>query len=57
MRYAELAIVQHRVRGVERGRDVLVATTPAHGRDRRGVARTLGLANASVSRRKGTGPG
>jgi len=54
MRYAELASAHHIVRGVDCGRDALVGSPVAHGLDARGVAMTLGLANASVSRRIGS---
>ena len=54
MRYAELAGAHYGVRCVDRGRDALVGSRVAHGPDRRGVTRSLSLANATVSRRNGS---
>jgi len=51
MRDAELGAAQHRVRGVELGRGALAGSAVAQGLDRRAIASTMGLANATVSRR------
>ena len=54
MRDVELGAAQHRIRRVKRGRGALVGPALTPGLDRRGVARTLSLANATVSRRNGS---
>jgi hypothetical protein len=54
-RDAELGAAQHRIRRVARGRGAPVAPALAHELDRRGVARTLSLTDATVSRRNGRG--
>jgi hypothetical protein len=51
MRDVKLGAAQHRVRCVKHGRGAPVGPALAHGLDRRGVARTLSLADATVSRR------
>lgn len=41
MRYAEVATADHRVRGVEHGRDAVARSALAQGLDWRAITRTL----------------
>ena len=55
MRDTELGAAQHRIRRVTRGRGAPVAPALTHDLDGRGVARTLSLTDATVSRRNRRG--